>query len=211
MFQRTRIRLTILNSLVFIILIGVLAAVIYSYAGSRLYRDVNNDLLEAVERIAGPVQRRPLIQPNGLPRGPRDPRIALLIWNEKNELITLNEGGTIFADNESKFRPKELGMLRDTEAEGFHFRTIAIKAHHPNFGVITVQFVRNITSEKDMLQTLLLILVIGVVLEVCVRLASGFFLAGRALVPIKKAWQKQQAVCVRCFSRIKNTFSCYPN
>ena len=75
---------------------------------SRLYRDVNNDLLEAVERVAEPGQRRPLIQPDGLPRGPRDPRIALLIWNEKNELITLNEGGTIFADNESKFRPKEL-------------------------------------------------------------------------------------------------------
>ena len=60
MFQRTRIRLTILNSLVFIILIGVLAAVIYSYAQSRLYRDVNNDLLEAVERVAEPEQRRPL-------------------------------------------------------------------------------------------------------------------------------------------------------
>ncbi|MEH7115040.1 HAMP domain-containing sensor histidine kinase [Neobacillus niacini] len=192
MFQRTRIRLTILNSLVFIILIGVLASVIYSYAGSRLYRDVNNDLLEAVERVAGPGQRRPLIQPDGLPIGPRDPRIALLIWNEKNELITLNEGGTIFSDNESKFRPKELGIHQDTEAEGFHFRTIAIKAHHPNFGGITVQFARNITSEKDMLQSLLLILVIGSSIGSVCAVGAGFFLAGRALVPIKKAWQKQQ-------------------
>ena len=125
-------------------------------------------------------------------RGPRDPRIVLLIWNEKNELITLNEGGTIFADNESKFLPKELEMLRDTEAEGFHFRTMAIKAHHPNLGVITVQFVRNITSEKDMLQTLLLILIIGSSIGSVCAIGAGFFLAGRALVPIKKAWQKQQ-------------------
>ena len=192
MFQRTRIRLTILNSLVFIILIGVLAAVIYSYAGSRLYRDVNNDLLGAVERVAEPEQLRPLIQPNGLPRGPRDPRIALLIWNEKNELLTLNEGGTVFADNESKFRPKELNKLRDIEAEGFYFRTMAINVYHPNSGVITVQFARNITSEKDMLQTLLLILVIGSSIGSVCAIGAGFFLAGRALVPIKKAWQKQQ-------------------
>ena len=66
MFQRTRIRLTILNSLVFIILIGVLAVVIYSYAHSRLYRDLNNDLLEAVERVAEPVQRSPLEQPDAI-------------------------------------------------------------------------------------------------------------------------------------------------
>ena len=60
MFQRTRIRLTIINSLVFIILIGVIAVVVYSYAHSRLYRDLNDDLLEAVERVAEPVQRSPL-------------------------------------------------------------------------------------------------------------------------------------------------------
>lgn len=192
MFQRTRIRLTVLNSLVFIILIGVLVAVIYSYAGSRLYRDVNNDLLEAVERLTEPKKYGQPEQPDRLLRGPRDPRIVLLIWNEKNELITLNESGTIFADNESKFLPKELETLQDIEAEGFHFRTIAIKAYHPNLGVITLQFVRNITSEKDMLQTLLLILVIGSIIGSVCAVGVGFFLAGRALVPIKKAWQKQQ-------------------
>lgn len=192
MFQRTRIRLTILNSLVFIILIGVLVTVIYSYAQSRLYRDVNSDLLEAVERIAEPEQRGPLEQPDRLPKGPRDPRIALLIWNNNNELMTLNEDVTLFTDNESKFRPKELMKLQDIEAEGFHFRTIAINVEHPNFGEITIQFVRNITSEKDMLQKLLLIMVIGCCIGSVCAVGAGFFLAGRALIPIKEAWKKQQ-------------------
>ncbi|WP_028390859.1 sensor histidine kinase [Bacillus cihuensis] len=192
MFQQTRIRLTILNSLVFIILIGVLVSVIYSYAQSRLYRDVNNDLLEAVDRVAELGQPGPLEQPDRLPRGPRDPRIALLIWNEKNELITLNEGATVFADNETKFRPKELRKLRDVEAEGFYFRTIAITMYHPNFGKITMQFVRNITSEKDMLHTLLLIMIIGCILGSFCAVGAGFFLAKRALIPIKEAWKNQQ-------------------
>lgn len=192
MFQQTRIRLTILNSLVFIILIGTFATVIYSYAQARLYRDVDNDLLEAVERVAEPGQRRYLMQPDGLPSGPKDSRITLLIWNEKNELFNLNRNGTIFTDNELKFRPKELEILQDTEVEGYHFRTIAVKANHPNFGVITMQFARNITSEKDMLRTLLLILIIGSSIGSVCAVGAGFFLAKRALVPIKKAWQKQQ-------------------
>ncbi|KMY51809.1 hypothetical protein AC625_21640 [Peribacillus loiseleuriae] len=54
MFQRTRIRLTILNSLVFIILIGVIATIIYFYVESRLDQDVNTDLITAVERINQP-------------------------------------------------------------------------------------------------------------------------------------------------------------
>lgn len=191
MFQRTRIRLTILNSLVFIILLGVLATVIYSYAQSRLYRDVDRDLFETVERMKQPEQPRPLERQDRLPRGPRDPRIALLIWNEKNELITLNEDSSVFADNESKFRPMELNKLRDIEAEGFYFRTIAVKGYIGS-EEITVQFVRNITSEKDMLKTLLLILVIGCSIGSVCAVGVGFFLAGRALVPIKEAWQKQQ-------------------
>jgi two-component system sensor histidine kinase CiaH len=191
MFQRTRIRLTILNSLVFIILLGVLATVIYSYAQSRLYRDVDRDLFETVERMKQPEQPRSLERQDRLPRGPRDPRIALLIWNEKNELITLNEDSSVFADNESKFRPMELNKLRDIEAEGFYFRTIAVKGYIGS-EEITVQFVRNITSEKDMLKTLLLILVIGCSIGSVCAVGVGFFLAGRALVPIKEAWQKQQ-------------------
>lgn len=186
MFQRTRIRLTILNSLVFIVLIGVLATVIYSYAQSQLYRDVNRDLTDAVKRVTEPDK------PGRLPRGPRDPRISLLLWNEKNELITFNDEESIFADHESTFRPIEIKKFQDIEAEGFHFRTFAIKAIHPNSGEITMQFARNITSEKDMLQTLLLILIIGCSIGSVCAVGSGFFLAGRALVPINEAWQKQQ-------------------
>lgn len=44
MFQKTRIRLTILNSLVFIILIGVLGSIIYSYTYKRIYSGVNESI-----------------------------------------------------------------------------------------------------------------------------------------------------------------------
>ncbi|MGX2961602.1 sensor histidine kinase [Peribacillus sp. JNUCC 23] len=188
MFQRTRIRLTILNSLVFIILIGVLATIIYSYVESRLYRDVNTELFAAVERIKQP---GPIERPGGLPMGPRDPRIVVLVWNESNEMVNLDRNPTVFTDNQAEFSPKGLNKLQDVQAEGFYFRTIAVKEYLES-KEITVQFVRNITSEKDMLSNLLLILVIGCSIGSVCAVGVGFFLAGKALIPIKEAWQKQQ-------------------
>ena len=49
MFQKTRIRLTILNSLVFIILIGVLGSIIYSYTYNRIYNEVDKSIEKAVQ------------------------------------------------------------------------------------------------------------------------------------------------------------------
>ena len=44
MFQKTRIRLTIVNSLVFILLIGVLGSIIYSYTYKRIYNEVDQSI-----------------------------------------------------------------------------------------------------------------------------------------------------------------------
>lgn len=49
MFQKTRIRLTILNSLVFIILIGVLGSIIYSYTYKRIYNEVDTSIEKMVQ------------------------------------------------------------------------------------------------------------------------------------------------------------------
>ncbi len=44
MFQKTRIRLTIVNSLVFILLIGILGSIIYSYTYKRIYSEVDQSI-----------------------------------------------------------------------------------------------------------------------------------------------------------------------
>ena len=56
----------------------------------------------------------------------------------------------------------------------------------------TVQIVRDITAEEGMLNTLFLILVIGCSIGSLCAIGIGFFLAGRALVPIQNSWEKQQ-------------------
>ncbi|WP_223587872.1 sensor histidine kinase [Neobacillus bataviensis] len=199
MFRQTHIRLTLLNSLVFIILISILGSIIYFYTENRLYKDVNQSLLESVNHIEDQDQRPPGLSAkhDEEETGPRfirrDPRIMTLIWDANNNLLAeQNRESELFQDNEEFIRPKKLKTLQDVDVENFSFRYMAYKVYHPQFGKITVQFIRNVNSEKELLDRLLIIMLIGCGLGIICALASGYFLAGRALVPIKNAWQKQQ-------------------
>ncbi|WP_207573304.1 sensor histidine kinase, partial [Cronobacter sakazakii] len=93
----------------------------------------------------------------------------------------------IFEDNLEKFSPKKVGNLQDIEVQGRYFRTFVFQQD----GKI-VQIVRDITAEEEMLNTLFLILTIGCSIGSLCAIGIGFFLAGRALVPIQNSWEKQQ-------------------
>jgi two-component system, OmpR family, sensor histidine kinase CiaH len=196
MFRQTLIKLTFLNSLVFIVLISALGSVIYFYTDNKLYKDVNQSLLESIEHFqkqpggpgeiregyGGPIQK--LIK--------RDPRIMTLIWDENNQLLSeQNRDSELFQDNEELIRPTALNTLKDVDVENFSFRYIALEVIHPQLGQITIQFIRNVNSEQELLDRLLLIMLIGMGVGIICAVASGYFLAGKALVPIKNAWQKQ--------------------
>ena len=188
MFQKTRIRLTIVNSLVFILLIGVLGSIIYSYTYKRIYNEVDT----SIEKM---VQHREISDDKKLPKKIRgyfpigDPRIVELTWSGNRVEIGGENGKRrfIFEDNLEKFSPKKLGSLQDIEVQGLYFRTFAFQKD----GKI-VQIVRDITAEEEMLNTLFLILVIGCSVGSVCAIGIGFFLAGRALVPIQNSWEKQQ-------------------
>ncbi|MEH6907482.1 sensor histidine kinase [Neobacillus drentensis] len=196
MFRQTHIKLTFLNSLVFIVLISILGTVIYFYTENKLYKDVNQSLLESIDHFQHQAEGPGEIRENS--GGPipkfkgRDPRIMTLIWDENNQLmLEQNRDSEIFQDNEKLIRPKTLNTLTDVDVDDFSFRYIALKVDHPELGIVTVQFIRNVNSEQELLDRLLLIMLIGMGVGIICALASGYFLAGKALVPIKKAWKKQ--------------------
>lgn len=191
MFQKTHIRLTFLNSLVFIVLISILGVIIYFYTENKLYMDVNQSLLDSVEHFKQlqPQQREDNGPGSNFMR--RDPRIITLLWDEKNQLLPdQSRESVLFNDNEKLIAPKKLDSLQDVDVENFSFRYIATQVD-VGFGKMTIQVIRNVDSEKALLDRLLLIIAIGCGVGILCAIASGYFLAGRALVPIKKAWKKQ--------------------
>ena len=194
MFRQTHIRLTLMNSLVFIVLISILGSIVYFYTENKLYKDVNQSLLESLDHFQME-QSEQAENGNGGGPGPkmrRDPRIMTLLWDKKDQLLAeQNRESEIFKGNEKLIRPKKLNSLQDVDVANYSYRYIATKVDM-GFGDVTVQVIRNVNSEKELLDRLLIIMAIGCGVGVLCAIASGYFLAGRALVPIKKSWQKQQ-------------------
>lgn len=188
MFQKTRIRLTIVNSLVFILLIGILGSIIYSYTYKRIYNEVDQSIkMMAQYREKLDVKIQPRKRMENIQIG--DPPVTRITWNGK---IVKIEGDnrkfrSIFEENLEKFSPEKIGELQDIKVQGRYFRAFSLQKD----GEI-VQIVRDITAEEGMLNTLFLILVIGCSIGSLCAIGIGFFLAGRALVPIQNSWEKQQ-------------------
>ncbi|RLQ96205.1 sensor histidine kinase [Falsibacillus albus] len=184
MFQKTRIRLTILNSFIFIVLISILGFIIYSYAYENLFKDVNRELMDTNQKIiSGALSPRDFHF--------RDPRTSIILWDEKGKLIQPEALNPIYEQNKEDLKPKKMGELEDIKLEHFYFRSIA-NVVDTNVGKITVQVIRITTSEKEMLNRLLWMMIIGCTVSSVLAVAAGYFLAERALIPIKRSWEKQQ-------------------
>jgi two-component system sensor histidine kinase CiaH len=187
MFQKTRLTLTILNSLVFILLISILGSVIYDYVQHNVYKDVDGSLIKSIQRteMTGQIP--------GFEGPPGDFHIIVLMWNENNQIMNSDPRPetSFFKEHQSALLPQTFETLQDINIDDFYFRTISIRAKF-NGEPVKLQFIRNIDAEKSMLNRLLIIMIIGCGIGSVLAIIAGFFLAERALLPIKKAWDKQQ-------------------
>jgi two-component system, OmpR family, sensor histidine kinase CiaH len=194
MFRKTHIRLTLINSLVFIVLISILLSNIYAFTQHQLYKEVNQSLKESMDRMQkfDPEEKPFDDEEPRLFHRERDPRNIILVWDKNNHLLRQNRESALFQENEKFILPKTKGKLTDITIEGLSIRYIAVQVDDPIIGKVTVQTLRVINSEKLLLHRLLLIMWIGCGLGLICAVLAGYFLAGRALIPIKNAWQKQQ-------------------
>ncbi|MEJ9230053.1 HAMP domain-containing histidine kinase [Peribacillus butanolivorans] len=183
MFQKTRLQLTLLNSIVFIVLIAILSRTIYFYTENQVYKEVN----ESLEKRDGGM-------PGGRPQGEflLGPGPSVIVWGPDDTIIEprLREDSFIKV-NESKFFPKRFDKIEEISVNGYTYRALSTQGY-TDYGEVTVQFIRNVDTEKEMLNRLLLILIVGGGIGSLVAVGAGYLLAGRALIPVKKSWDQQQ-------------------
>ncbi|MDU1846082.1 MAG: HAMP domain-containing sensor histidine kinase [Niallia nealsonii] len=188
MFRKTRIRLTILNSIVFILLMVIIGYTIYLYTEKQTYREVNNSLLNGIEDLKRMGER------DG--RGPvpmLEPKLMLIQWGTSGEIEGASENSFIDYTAEQEYlKPSSTNTLeKKTSSEGYHFQTISTKLE-VNGETKTIQIVRNIDSEESMLAQLIIIMSVGIGVGSLFAVLGGYFLAGRALIPIQRSWEAQQ-------------------
>ncbi|MFE0508092.1 sensor histidine kinase [Peribacillus butanolivorans] len=188
MFQKTRLQLTLLNSIVFIVLIAILSRTIYFYTENQIYRDVNDSLKQDYRDFSNGGM------PGGRPQGEflLGPGPSVIVWGPDDTIIEPRLSVNNFIKvNESEFYPKRFDEIEEISVNGATYRALSTKVD-TEYGEMTVQFIRNVDTEKEMLNRLLLILFVGGGIGSLVAVGAGYLLAGRALIPVKKSWDQQQ-------------------
>lgn len=203
MFKKIRRRLVLLNALVFFIFLCGFGVAIYFYANYRLLGQVDHDLNE----LATHFQKEQInnILHAEVDERESDQHVVYLIWNKNNQLIReIPEDAftpsdlTAIQTNLTKLPSIEEGNLLTTMSlSGHSYRALTFPVQSgSNLASLSnaskVQLVLKIDPEINMLQTLQLIIILGGLMGGAVSLSAGFFLAERALVPIRSAWDKQQ-------------------
>jgi two-component system sensor histidine kinase CiaH len=221
MFNQTRRQLTVRNALVLFVILIVLSIALYSTMRVKLLAQVdktlNNMMSEPVNLMkistldAIPVfDRTGSTFPNQSTIRVRlsnlDRPVYELMWLSNDRFIhtpLTNELLHDFSESDiQQFSPSRYDSSPYNVKVGKQFyRVLTInekkidKLHlvsSSNQAVESLQYIINITTEIDMLHSLLYVLIIGGGLGLIITIIAGFYLANRALIPIQQSWDMQQ-------------------
>lgn len=190
MFRKTRIQLTIVNSIVFIILITGLGFIIYNFVSSYIYKDVDHSLQNAMNDL----EKGKLPRVTGPRLGMGGPQsVTLLIWDKQQNLINGNDllNPEFIEEHKATFIQKQANKLEDLEVKGSYYRAISVKVQLKDQQVF-LEFIRSTEIEHHVMERLITIMIVGCLIGSLLAIIAGFYLAERALLPIKNAWNKQQ-------------------
>jgi two-component system, OmpR family, sensor histidine kinase CiaH len=200
MFQKTLKKLTVLNSGVFLLIFILFGYLVYGYVAHQLFSDVDDALrykVEAAHLVNGQL-RLITDQPWLL-----DPQIFLFLRDSNgngipyhpSSLADLNEIQTFITQmKEHPLKIKKINehLYRILAVPFNDEQQVLLRPDGSEAKIVQVIGLASIDSEAAMLKKLLNTLVVTLILGVLAIASAGYFLAKRALVPIKASWDKQQ-------------------
>ncbi|UTE72894.1 HAMP domain-containing histidine kinase [Rossellomorea marisflavi] len=192
MFRRTQIRLVALNTIVLLILLNGFSISVYFYTGHRLNKQVDNDLRRAEHQFKE--------HPSTIMEE-RSPEEA-----EASDILTLVRSGTkiVFSSAVTPTEKADIASLDGPDFKngigryrirGETFRVLTKNIQSDAFGdgksSYTIQFIYRMHREQEMLEHLLFVMIWISAAGTIFSILAGYFLANRALQPVKNAWDKQ--------------------
>lgn len=197
MIQRTRLRLTVLNAVVLLLIFTLLNVSIYLNMRHSLYGKVDSTARKAAESIV-------LKSDSYIYRVPGlDRPILVLLWDKNRNPMepfphlaaddhlvqyrkALESGTQTIVSQDRIFRAITLPKIDALSTDPYLSHGISLNE------IGSVQLLVSVDQEETMLQQLKIILWTGQIAGMIAAVLAGYFLAGRALLPIRRSWVKQQ-------------------
>lgn len=196
MFLSTLRRLTVLNSLVFLLIFVAFNAILYGYISFRLFDKIDETMRTQANSFritngrAAPLGR-PLF----------DPRVFLVFRTTDGRIIMPNPFRSDLADDVAEIAATvSPGELKNKEYEGHVYRTLSVPYRHQEnvwgsergVSIQSVVVVSIVDSEVELLNRVFWIIVFGGIFGMAGIILAGYLLAKRAMIPIEAAWARQQ-------------------
>lgn len=200
MFQKTLRRLTVLNSLVFLLIFIAFGVMLYGYVARQLFDDIDQSMEHKVQTFHVSNGR---LGAGNIPPAFFDPRILILLRDVEGKIINFYPFPIEGIDEITTFLDKvQIERLATRRIEDHVYRILRLPYPYSdnllvraNEGPSTIQEVIAISivdSEVAILRRLAMIILTGQIVGMMVIIPAGYYLARRALVPIRAAWDKQQ-------------------
>jgi len=192
MFKKTKLRLVVLNALVFFILQNTFGALIYLYMHYSLYQQVDNNLLEKKDHL---LHEKEKIGEEFNQEREENHRLIYLLWGKDLELkkiIPSNSFTKKDTERFSKLLNKEGLQSFSIGSNSYRFISLSVSKNKNYASVDKIQVIYNLRREKEMLSHLLMVIGFGSLISVFIAILAGIYLARKALIPIKDSWEKQQ-------------------
>jgi two-component system sensor histidine kinase CiaH len=184
--------LVILNAAVFVLVLTILSSLFYVQMRYRLLHDTDEILKMAEIRIQSSHNVSELLRSDHSDPQ-QDEKTTYLFWNGQGQLIgQLPKSFNLDIANQFK-EPSNALTLRTVTVDKHHFRVLQFPYHNQSSGmIVSVGIVRSMEDVMGMLHSLMWDIVVGIIAGVVISIFAGLFLAGRALIPIRNSWEKQQ-------------------
>lgn len=191
MFQKTKIRLVSLYTLVFFCIVSSLSVSLYLYMYHNSFSSIDEKLSNTANKI---------VKYNGKETHEEkeheiERKILLLYWGKSKELIQIfPQDVYLRRDISDMYQQNLYKKWRTQHFDGHTYRILTVNTHDmilKNKPVNNLQLVLNIDPEVHFLDELLIIIGFGSACGLIVSFFVGLFLANKALIPIQQSWKKQ--------------------
>ena len=199
MFDKARLRLTLFFAIVVAVILGLLGVAVLGAARASLFDGVNDDLEARAQRELRPMaeqlritdQPRPLSVPRGFTAGgyfyaAAKENGALVLKSEN-----VDEEGLPDADEVQDAIANGPSFVDTKSSDDEDLRVYLRPVRGPAGRTVVMEVGRSTEPERQALRRLMLILGGGALAGLVMSTGGGYWLAGRALRPIKTAMDKQ--------------------
>lgn len=199
MLQKILRKLATLNSLVFLLIFAMFGAIVYGYVAYRLFDEVDNSLRAKAEEFLIVDGKLAIVKPDSVLF---DPRIFILLRDTNGLLISLYPSRLDEGNNVKELAAQVgAGPPVTKRIHGHIYRVYSQPYRIPDavlyefgepFIVHDIIAIGIVDSETSLLKSLLIVIGVVMSIGILIIISAGFYLARRALIPIRDIWNKQQ-------------------